>query len=92
MFPVIPDKGSQLSQTREPRFVTYCDAPEHLPNKDNLLDPWLLKTMVTQTKLSHTFSQEAASMVFLVVRVLLTGAKARLRESGTDCPDPFKSA
>lgn len=56
VLPVIPDKGSQLSQTRDPRFATSCDAAEHLPDKDPSLDPQLVKTAVAPIKLSHTIS------------------------------------
>lgn len=36
VFPVIPDKESQLSWKRDLGCVTSCDVPEHLPDKDPL--------------------------------------------------------
>lgn len=72
VFPVIPDKESQLSWTRDLRCVTSCDVPEHLPDKDPLLDPQLMKPLVAPIKPSHPSSQGGALMFFLG---LLTGAK-----------------
>lgn len=58
VFPVIPDKESQLTWTKGLRFVTTRDVPEHLPNKDHLLDPQLMKTLVAPIKPSHPAANE----------------------------------
>lgn len=74
MFPVIPDKESQLLWTRDLRFVPSHDVPEHLPDKDHLLDPQLMKPLIAPIKPSHPSSQGGALMFFLG---LLTVAKGQ---------------
>lgn len=59
VFPVIPDKESQLSWIRDLRFVTSHDVPEHLPKKDHLLDPqFSSKTLVAPIKPSYPAAKE----------------------------------
>lgn len=72
VFPVIPDKESQLPWTRDLRFATSHDVPEHLPHKDHLLGPQLMKTLVAPIKPSQPSSQGGALMFSLG---LLTVAK-----------------
>lgn len=64
VFPVIPDKESQFSWTRDLRLVISHKVPEHLDNKDHLLDPQMMKTLVTPIKPSHSSSQGGPVMGF----------------------------